>query len=235
MRNSISITIPLIYFGILLPCCIIICLVIMCSACQQEGGEQEQPVPGEIRDPNVEDDNRIVALPYDIESFEEFSRSRQMYNTTENLNKAEMLAQFNRNRLIHSKLHYQIVLPDRSNADIQSLRNGVSPKVDEETTNVNGHDGDDHSTIASDHVQKPIPSSSSLSLYHRVQDLFSIRNSLRPRKQDICSVCLEEFQPMQTICAAKNSCCHHLFHEDCIQSWLLEHDDCPLCRSNMMA
>ncbi|KAK9164118.1 hypothetical protein Syun_005020 [Stephania yunnanensis] len=45
-----------------------------------------------------------------------------------------------------------------------------------------------------------------------------------------CAICLEEF-------IAGNSCmvlepCNHMFHEDCISSWLVAEPTCPVCRGS---
>jgi hypothetical protein len=69
-----------------------------------------------------------------------------------------------------------------------------------------------------------------------------------------CSICLDEYSPNDTISWAKdggdapsaslaltnnsgNSTsggCDHIFHQECIVSWLEHHDDCPLCRRKLV-
>jgi len=43
-----------------------------------------------------------------------------------------------------------------------------------------------------------------------------------------CVVCLNEFQDNDKIRLLPK--CHHVFHQDCIDVWLLSHMDCPVCR-----
>ncbi|XP_073027321.1 NEP1-interacting protein-like 1 [Primulina eburnea] len=43
-----------------------------------------------------------------------------------------------------------------------------------------------------------------------------------------CSVCLQDFQLGETVRSLPH--CHHLFHLPCIDSWLVRHGSCPLCR-----
>lgn len=42
-----------------------------------------------------------------------------------------------------------------------------------------------------------------------------------------CSVCLVEFIVSEPV---RNLACKHLFHGQCIITWLEQHDNCPLCR-----
>jgi len=49
-----------------------------------------------------------------------------------------------------------------------------------------------------------------------------------------CSICLDQYHAKETVCWAKNDDCDHIFHEDCIVQWLADHDDCPLCRTNLL-
>ena len=47
------------------------------------------------------------------------------------------------------------------------------------------------------------------------------------REPDKCSICLEDIRPNEQ----KSLNCNHSFHRDCINTWLREKDDCPLCRA----
>lgn len=63
----------------------------------------------------------------------------------------------------------------------------------------------------------------------------SAQNSVRTfRTSGECSICLQEYQSKETVCWAKNDDCDHLFHQDCIVTWLKDHDDCPLCRTHLL-
>ncbi|KAL0918308.1 hypothetical protein M5K25_010308 [Dendrobium thyrsiflorum] len=46
-----------------------------------------------------------------------------------------------------------------------------------------------------------------------------------------CSVCLNEFQEEERIRMLPN--CFHVFHIDCIDTWLQTHKNCPICRSEI--
>ncbi|KZV17845.1 hypothetical protein F511_01654 [Dorcoceras hygrometricum] len=48
-----------------------------------------------------------------------------------------------------------------------------------------------------------------------------------------CAVCLNEFQEMEKLRIIPS--CGHLFHIDCIDVWLQNNANCPLCRSSISA
>lgn len=48
-----------------------------------------------------------------------------------------------------------------------------------------------------------------------------------------CSICLDKYKPGDHVSFAKNEntpCHHHIYHENCINIWLLKNDNCPYCR-----
>lgn len=50
--------------------------------------------------------------------------------------------------------------------------------------------------------------------------------------ENMCSICLCGYSTGDIVIASKH--CTHMFHKDCILSWLDKHDDCPVCREGMM-
>lgn len=48
---------------------------------------------------------------------------------------------------------------------------------------------------------------------------------------NVCSICLEPYKENEEICWSKNENCTHAFHLDCMVNWLMDHDECPICRS----
>ncbi|KAI3508826.1 hypothetical protein L1887_23844 [Cichorium endivia] len=47
-----------------------------------------------------------------------------------------------------------------------------------------------------------------------------------------CAVCLNEFQDHETLRLLPK--CSHVFHQDCIDTWLASHVTCPVCRANLV-
>ena len=49
-----------------------------------------------------------------------------------------------------------------------------------------------------------------------------------------CPICFNEYQVGDDIAWSCNETCYHAFHYDCIVKWLLNHDECPMCRSDYL-
>lgn len=58
-------------------------------------------------------------------------------------------------------------------------------------------------------------------------------HSVRTLSREECSICLDNYAKDDTVCWSKTEQCDHIFHEDCISTWLGDHDECPLCRNNL--
>ena len=50
-----------------------------------------------------------------------------------------------------------------------------------------------------------------------------------PREGNDCPICLGPFLSSETPTVTVTNCLH-VYHQDCIQKWLSEHNNCPLCR-----
>jgi len=49
-----------------------------------------------------------------------------------------------------------------------------------------------------------------------------------------CSICFENYKIGDNICWSRNDSCPHAFHQECLTTWLLGHNDCPLCREHYL-
>lgn len=75
-----------------------------------------------------------------------------------------------------------------------------------------------------------------------VEKLKSLRSGLRLYEDQnatlyspkSCSICLEPYREGDDICWSRNESCSHAFHQDCILDWLMDNDECPLCRENYL-
>jgi hypothetical protein len=77
------------------------------------------------------------------------------------------------------------------------------------------------------------------------EDILQSKKAMKD--QLACSICLEEYIVGDVVVRLKENnsgdntrddsgahSCKHCFHEDCILEWLRTHDECPLCRFNML-
>jgi hypothetical protein len=49
-----------------------------------------------------------------------------------------------------------------------------------------------------------------------------------------CPICLEPYREGDDICWSQNKNCAHAYHVDCILDWLMNSDECPLCRADYL-
>jgi len=50
-----------------------------------------------------------------------------------------------------------------------------------------------------------------------------------------CTICLIAFTEHQLVCESNNAACKHIFCQECISSWLMTNDFCPICRREYLA
>ncbi|XP_076932325.1 RING-H2 finger protein ATL13-like [Bidens hawaiensis] len=63
--------------------------------------------------------------------------------------------------------------------------------------------------------------------------VFSYKSIIGVKDPFDCAVCLCEFEGEDKLRLLPK--CSHAFHMDCIDTWLLSHSTCPLCRSNLLS
>ena len=47
---------------------------------------------------------------------------------------------------------------------------------------------------------------------------------------DQCSICLDDYKEGETIVKLK---CSHIYHKSCLEKWLLKHNSCPYCKTEI--
>lgn len=148
-----------------------------------------------------------------------------------------------REDLIRSKLHFQKVSSD-VDISVHSKRGNVEDKKGKvcATEGVDEELGDSSSSARSEAQHAAAPSSSApTSMFPTLAGTFAFSSKMmlsswrRPAGVRECCICLEEYQAGEIICTAKAPECNHVFHEKCVTSWLMaNHDECPLCRVNLI-
>ena len=55
--------------------------------------------------------------------------------------------------------------------------------------------------------------------------------------EDVCPICLDNFEVGDVVMWSRHGSCSHVFHEDCLLQWLLEQreNECPTCRACFIA
>jgi len=79
-----------------------------------------------------------------------------------------------------------------------------------------------HNTSSSSHNQENIQNS-------RIRVPATICET---RKE--CPICLDPYTPGEKMAITITNGCGHAFHDECITLWLLQHDHCPLCRTQLL-
>ncbi|KAF5795315.1 putative transcription factor C2H2 family [Helianthus annuus] len=51
-------------------------------------------------------------------------------------------------------------------------------------------------------------------------------------EEDICAICLQEFEVGETCVALE---CNHGYHQECIEKWLQQKNNCPICRAKVFS
>lgn len=57
---------------------------------------------------------------------------------------------------------------------------------------------------------------------------------MKDMKVRTCFICLCDYEEGDIVCCSPNSQCVHMFHQNCIEEWLMRHDDCPCCRNDYL-
>jgi hypothetical protein len=159
---------------------------------------------------NLQTTNTVTTNAYPLQFHtqeQQANESPNTYQSPSDLRHEKMLQNFN----------FQTVLPDKSNATASALRQ---------------EQGDTASDEDSD-IKKPNQDSATMNK-GTSNKLFQMSTWRRPTENDECSICLHGYDAGQTVCVAKTTSCDHIFHQDCIEEWLKDHDNCPMCRVNLM-
>jgi len=118
-----------------------------------------------------------------------------------------------------------IILPHEESLSSRYLLR-VAPKTDEEAQTPISTTSDDSVVLKDDLYVKSLRSMRENS--SRIVVNNDVEDSLYSPK--VCPICCEEYKKGDDIAWSKNESCYHAYHVDCIMEWLMDHDDCPLCR-----
>jgi hypothetical protein len=66
-------------------------------------------------------------------------------------------------------------------------------------------------------------------------DVVDVESTTKHLSVEPCPICLNDYKEGEILCWSQNSNCMHCFHRDCMEEWLLRHEECPCCRTNYLA
>jgi len=64
---------------------------------------------------------------------------------------------------------------------------------------------------------------------------YTCASSMELYTKQSCFICLEHYKEGENIFWSRNERCNHSFHQTCMSRWLMDHNDCPLCREDFMS
>jgi hypothetical protein len=72
-----------------------------------------------------------------------------------------------------------------------------------------------------------------------LRSIFDLKNlrvtsSFSLHSPKTCPICIETYKSGDDIVWSKNEGCFHAYHLECIEDWLMDKDDCPMCRRNYL-
>ena len=59
-------------------------------------------------------------------------------------------------------------------------------------------------------------------------------NIVMTNENNECAICLEQFEVGQKLSCSQMRICNHVYHEQCLYTWLMKNDCCPCCRVNFI-
>lgn len=113
-------------------------------------------------------------------------------------------------------------LTEEQEGDQESGRQQGGKQQQETNTNLRKRD----IYVENSHMIKTYSKKSmTLSKASSVSSLYSPKN---------CPICFEAYKEGDNLAWSKNTDCPHAFHLDCIIDWLMDNDDCPMCRGDYL-
>lgn len=161
----------------------------------------------------------------------------------------------NRRRLVRERLEFKRIFSSPSGKKIFAEQEQVVQTEDtviatalaiieakedsqsDSSLSTNDDDDDDNSLMTSNSESSINPPICSV---HTIQqsDLLCRAETGSIASQECCSICLETYAVGDSIARVKKvgsrRRCNHWFHEECILAWLQHHNECPLCRRDMI-
>ncbi len=159
----------------------------------------------------------------------------------------------NRRRLVRERLEFKRIFSSPSGKKIFAEQERVVQTEDTVIATAlaiveANEDSHSHSSLSTndDDNSSLMSSNSSSSInppicsVHTIEqtDLLCLAETGSIASQECCSICLETYAVDDSIARVKKfgsrRRCNHWFHEECILAWLQHHNECPLCRRDII-
>jgi len=92
----------------------------------------------------------------------------------------------------------------------------------------NDHDEPESTTIVTTNIAKAVSDA------EQVVAVDTGRDGIEDDYDNMCSICFEPFSDNEDLSWSKTNKCQHVFHSECLVTWLMKHEDCPICRTPLM-
>ena len=117
-----------------------------------------------------------------------------------------------------------VYIPDNNNHNINIMSNRNRRRINSINNN-NSNDNKDKKDKIIDYKK-----SKAISALPTFQYKYIIKYEKRNEK--VCSICLNEFKEEEIL--IRFSCKQHIFHKNCLCTWLKNSDICPLCKKSLI-
>ena len=114
-----------------------------------------------------------------------------------------------------------VYIPDNNNHNINIMSNRNRRRIN----NINNNNSNDNKDKIIDYKK-----SKAISALPTFQYKYIIKYEKRNEK--VCSICLSEFKEEEIL--IRFSCKQHIFHKNCLCTWLKNSDICPLCKKSLI-
>ena len=114
-----------------------------------------------------------------------------------------------------------VYIPDNNNHNINIMSNRNRRRIN----NINNNNSNDNKDKIIDYKK-----SKAISALPTFQYKYIIKYEKRNEK--VCSICLNEFKEEEIL--IRFSCKQHIFHKNCLCTWLKNSDICPLCKKSLI-
>ncbi|XP_059637705.1 E3 ubiquitin ligase BIG BROTHER-related-like [Cornus florida] len=115
--------------------------------------------------------------------------------------------------------------------DLMDYNNNVSDMVDEESYYAEVPRNDHLEILSTLRDDESIPRDEPIFLFKEIETAVKINRLNHDHTSpsiDNCSICLQRFLTRTEIATTP---CSHIFHHDCLRTWLPKNNSCPMCRS----